>query len=106
MMEQMKENHISVRGFVPSLNDPSGLRFPHIERAAARVFPPESGSSVTITNTMRGCAAELYVVDRDGSRHATLFDYSGIATATDKEQWWEDAIRTAQERDQIAMLAA
>ena len=75
----------------------SGLRFPNIERAAAKVFPPECGWSVTIKNNM--CKAELSVVTGDGSRHRTLFEYSGVAIAApiDLERWWEDTIRSAWE---------
>jgi TPR repeat protein len=93
------ENNILVEGFVAAPKDPSGLRFPDIERAAAKVFPPESGCIVTIRNPMRGGSAELCVVTSDGSCHSALFALTGLATAAagDLEQWWEDAIGAAWE---------
>jgi hypothetical protein len=46
---------------------------------------------------MRGYDAELYVVTKDASRHAMVFDYAGVATAIDEERWWEGTIRSAWE---------
>ena len=94
------QNHISVEGFVADPDHPSGLRFPAIEAAAARVFASEPVRSLTIRNTMSKGEAELYVVAGDGVRHHTLFDFDGLATAAaiEQERWWEDAIRSAWER--------
>jgi hypothetical protein len=95
------ENHVSVEGFSADHNDPSGLRFPAIERAASKVFSSESGCSVTVKNLMmRAFEAELYAVTRDGSRHSTSFDFGDLATAApiDQELWWERAIRSAWEK--------
>jgi hypothetical protein len=94
------QNDISVKGFVAEPDHPSGLRFPAIERAAAKVFSSEPGCSVTIRNTMNKGKAELYVVARGGARYSTLFDFGGLATAAadGQERWWEDAIRSAWER--------
>jgi hypothetical protein len=94
------QNDISVEGFVAEPGHPSGLRFPAIEWAAAKVSSSESSCSVTIRNTMNKGEVELYVVARDGARYRTLFNFDGLATAAanEQEQWWEDAIRSAWER--------
>jgi hypothetical protein len=87
------KNHISVSGFVPARYDhPSGLRFPEIESATAKVCRSTLARSAAITNTWEG-RAELYVVTADGTRFCKLFNYDEVATARDPEQWWEDAIR-------------
>ena len=91
------KNDISVEGFVAEPNHPSGLRFPAIEWAAAKVFSSEAGCGVTIRNTMNNGDAELYVVASDGARYHSLFSLDGLATAAANEQqlWWEDAISAA-----------
>lgn len=87
------EKHISVEGFAPpSASHPSGLRFPEIELAAAKVLASNSDCRATITNTWE-CMAELHVITADGTRLCRLFNYNDVAMAEEPEKWWEDAIR-------------
>jgi hypothetical protein len=90
-------NDISVEGFVADNNHPSGLRFPTIELAAAKVFAPEPDRSVTIRNRMDKGEAELCLVYGDGARYSICFPFGGLATADplNQERWWEVAIRSA-----------
>ena|SRR5258706_10932738 len=89
------QNNIEVSGFVSAATagHKSELRFPEIERAAAKAFSSERDLYVTITN--RGAVAELYVITLGGSRYHTTFNYSDTVTALDHESWWENAIRSA-----------
>lgn len=92
------ENQISINGFVHE-------SVTRIQRAAAKIFPSESGYSVTITNTLHEFDAELCVVATDGSRYTALFDFSVLAAATNSEQSeqsWENVIRAAWDKSKRA----
>lgn len=94
------QNSISANGFVAEPNHPSGLRFPTIELAAAKVFASEPECNVTITNPMDKGEAELSVATKDGMYYTTRFAFDGlaIADASEQEGWWEGAIRSAWEK--------